>query len=126
MTGVRTGRKTKEPCEVCFMHPERCLCAEIPQLDLKTRVCLVVHYRELRRTTNTGSLAVKALTNSELRVRGEDRAGLDLSDILTGNYRTVLFYPSDEAVDLNAEFVAADSRPIQLIVPDGNWRRCLG
>lgn len=123
MTGVRTGRKTKEPCDVCFMHPERCLCDQIPKLDLKTRVCLVVHYRELRRTTNTGSLAVKALVNSEMRVRGEDRAGLDLSDILTENYRTLLFYPSEEAVDLTPEFVAADPRPIQLIVPDGNWRQ---
>jgi len=105
------------------MHPERCLCAEIPKLDLRTRLCLIVHYRELRRTTNTGSLAVRALVNSEMRIRGEDRVGLDLSDLLTGTYRPVLFYPSEEAVDLTPEFVAADPRPIQLIVPDGNWRQ---
>jgi DTW domain-containing protein YfiP len=105
------------------MHPERCLCEFIPKLDLKTRLCLVVHYRELRRTTNTGSLAVKALTNSEMRVRGEDREGMDLSDLLTSEYRTVLFYPSEDAQDLTPEFVAADPRPIQLIVPDGNWRQ---
>jgi tRNA-uridine aminocarboxypropyltransferase len=123
MKSVRTGRKTKEPCGVCFMHPERCLCDFIPKLDLKTRLCLVVHYRELRRTTNTGSLAVRALVNSEMRIRGEDRLGTDLSDLLTGAYRTVLFYPSAEAVDLTAEFVAADPRPLQLIVPDGNWRQ---
>jgi len=105
------------------MHPERCLCEFIPKLDLKTRLCLVVHYRELRRTTNTGSLAVHALKNSELRVRGEDREGLDLSDLLTGPYRTLLFYPAETAEDLTPEFVAQDPRPIQLIVPDGNWRQ---
>lgn len=105
------------------MHPERCLCNDIPQLDLKTRICLVVHYRELRRTTNTGNLAVRALVNSEMRVRGEDRKGLDLSDLLTDRYRTLLFYLSEEALDLTPEFVAADPRPIQLIVPDGNWRQ---
>lgn len=120
---VRTGRKTKEPCEGCNMHPERCICDSIPRLDLQTRLCLVVHYRELRRTTNTGSLAVRALVNSEMRVRGEDRAGLDLSDLLTPNYRTLLFYPAEGAQDLTPEFVAADPRPIQLIVPDGNWRQ---
>lgn len=123
ITTGRHGRKTKEPCEVCFMHPRFCLCAAIPKLDLKTRLCLVVHYRELRRTTNTGSLAVQALKNSEMRVRGQDRAGLDLGDLLNSNYRTLLFYPSDEAVDLTPEFVAADPRPVQLIVPDGNWRQ---
>ena len=121
--GLRTGRKTKEPCAVCFMHPERCICEFIPKLNLKTRLCLVVHYRELRRTTNTGSLAVKALINSEMRVRGEDRAGMDLSAVLNDEYRTVLFYPSEDAQDLTAEFVAADPRPIQMIVPDGNWRQ---
>ncbi len=120
---LRTGRKTKEPCPVCYMHPERCICDLIPKLDLKTRLCLVVHYRELRRTTNTGSLAVRALANSEMRVRGEDRAGMDLSDLLNGEYRTVLFYPSEEAQDLTPEFVAGDPRPIQMIVPDGNWRQ---
>lgn len=117
------ARKTKDPCPVCFLNPALCICEFIPRLDLKTRLCLVVHYRELRRTTNTGRLAVHSLVNSEMRVRGEDRAGLDLSDLLSPQYRTLLFYPSDEAEDLTPEFVAADPRPIQLIVPDGNWRQ---
>ena len=84
---------------------------------------MIVHAKELKRTTNTGRLALKALTNSEMRIRGEGREALDLTDLLTPDYRTLLFYPSDEAVDLTPEFVKQDSRPIQLIVPDGNWRQ---
>ena len=61
--------------------------------------------------------------NSELRVRGETKETLDLSDILTPRYRTFLFYPSPDAVELDRELVAQDSRPIQLIVPDGSWRQ---
>jgi DTW domain-containing protein YfiP len=95
----------------------------IPSLNFKTRLCLVVHAKELKRTTNTGRLAVKALQNSEMRIRGEGREALDLSDLLTPQYRTVMFYPSDDAQDLTPEFVAQDPRPIQLIVPDGNWRQ---
>lgn len=83
----------------------------------------MVHAKELKRTTNTGRLAIKSLINSEMRVRGETKDALDLSDLLTPEYRTLLFYPSDEAVDLNYEFVNQDPRPIQLIVPDGNWRQ---
>jgi DTW domain-containing protein YfiP len=117
-------RKTKEPCPVCFVNPARCICEVIPSLDYRTRLCLVVHAKELKRTTNTGRLAVKALKNSEMRIRGEGREALDLSDlVLAPQYRTVLFYPSDEAQDLTADFVAQDPRPIQLIVPDGNWRQ---
>lgn len=83
----------------------------------------MVHHRELKRTTNTGRLALKALMNTEMRVRGETREVLDLSDLLVSEYRSLLFYPTDEAVELTSEFVAEDPRPIQLIVPDGNWRQ---
>ena len=117
-------RKTKEPCPVCFVNPARCICAMIPKLNCRSRLCLVVHAKELKRTTNTGRLAVEALENSEMRIRGEGREALDLSDLVANStYRTVLFYPSDEAQDLTPEFVAQDPRPIQLIVPDGNWRQ---
>jgi DTW domain-containing protein YfiP len=83
----------------------------------------VIHAKELKRTTNTGRLALKALKNSELRIRGEEHTALDLSDLITPAYRTLLFYPSDDAIELNAELVNQSPLPIQLIVPDGNWRQ---
>lgn len=120
-------RKTKDPCPVCYMNKTRCICDLIPRLDLRTRLCLVVHAKELKRTTNTGRLAVKALVNSEMRVRGVGgsnlKKALDLSDLLSAQYRTLLFYPAENAIDLTHDFVNQDSRPIQLIVPDGNWRQ---
>jgi len=116
-------RKPKDPCQVCFLHKERCICAAIPSLSLPTKITLVVHTKELKRTTNTGRLAVKALTNSEMLVRGEDRAGLSLESLLTPEYRTYLFYPSDDALELNSELVNSSELPIQLIVPDGSWRQ---
>ena len=95
----------------------------MPRLDLKTRICVVVHAKELKRTTNTGRLAIHALVNSELRIRGEDRKTLDLGDLLTPQYRTLLFYPAETAVELTKELLAEEIKPIQLIVPDGNWRQ---
>lgn len=116
-------RKTKDPCPECFLNRQLCICHVFPLLNLKTRICLVIHAKELKRTTNTGRLAIKSLVNSEMRVRGATKESLDLSDLITSNYRTLLFYPSDDAAELNKELVAQDSRPIQLIVPDGNWRQ---
>jgi DTW domain-containing protein YfiP len=116
-------RKTKDPCVECSLHKDLCLCELIPRLDLKTKMTLVVHYKELKRTTNTGTLALKALVNSEVRIRGKGREGLDLTDLLIPQYRTLLFFPSEDAVELNSELIADSSFPIQLIVPDGNWRQ---
>lgn len=117
-------RKTKDPCLDCGLHKILCLCHLIPYLDLKTRLILVIHHRELKRTTNTGRLAIKSLKNSVMCVRGQkDSGALDLSNILTSNYRTLLFFPSDEAKELTTELVSESPLPIQLIVPDGNWRQ---
>lgn len=117
-------RKTKDPCQNCGLHKNLCICEHIPSLTLKTKICLVIHKKELKRTTNTGKLAIKSLVNSEMRIRGdEDRAALDLSDLLVPTYRTYLFYPSDEALELTPELIQQSALPIQLIVPDGNWRQ---
>ncbi len=117
------NRKPKDPCLGCYLHKERCICPQMPSCDLRTKVTLVVHAKELKRTTNTGRLALKILTNSEMRIRGEDRESLDLSDLLVPEYLTLLFYPSSDAAELNRDLVDSSSLPIQLIVPDGNWRQ---
>jgi len=95
----------------------------LPRLAVRTKVALVIHRHELLRSSNTGMLAVRALVNSEVRIRGESRAMLDLSDLLSSYYRSLLYYPSSDAVELTSELVAVDPRPIQLIVPDGTWRQ---
>ena len=115
--------RTKDPCPVCYLTRAFCICASIPTLDLSTRVCLVIHVNELKRSSNTGRLAVKALVNSEMRVRGDTREALDLADLLTDRYRSLLFYPSADAVELDDDLVTQDAKPIQLIVPDGSWRQ---
>jgi DTW domain-containing protein len=115
--------KAKQRCSVCGASLTLCMCAEVPRLDLRTKVALVIHYRELSRSSNTGLLALQSLVNSELRIRGDSREALDLSDLLSPRYRTLLFYPSADALELDRELVCRDSRPIQLIVPDGTWRQ---
>lgn len=100
-----------------------CLCDVVPRIESRTRICLVIHHRELTRSSNTGLLAVRALVNSEMRVRGETRESLDLKDLLIPRYRTFLFYPSEDAVELDQDLVGQESTPIQLIVPDGTWRQ---
>ena len=115
--------KAKQRCAACGSSLTLCMCAELPRLELRTKVALVIHRHELLRSSNTGMLAVRALANSELRIRGASRAMLDLTDLLTPHYRSLLYYPSSDAVELTAALAAQDPRPIQLIVPDGTWRQ---
>jgi DTW domain-containing protein YfiP len=97
----------------------------IPSLQLRTRLCLVVHAKELKRTTNTGRLACHALVNSEMRIRGLRDAPLDLQDVVGDpSYYPLLFFPSPDAEDLQDVIPSLpEGKPVQLIVPDGNWRQ---
>jgi DTW domain-containing protein len=115
--------KAKERCSACGASLTLCMCAEVPRLELRTKIALVIHHRELSRSSNTGLLALQSLVNSEVRIRGEGRETLDLGDLLSPDYRTLLFFPSTEALELDRDLVCQDSRPIQLIVPDGTWRQ---
>jgi DTW domain-containing protein YfiP len=95
----------------------------MPRLELKTKIALIIHHRELSRNSNTGLLALRALVNSEVRIRGEGRDALDLHELLKPRYRTLLLFPCADAIELDRTLVTQDRRPIQLIVPDGTWRQ---
>jgi DTW domain-containing protein YfiP len=112
-------RKTAEPCAGCRMHVNFCFCSEIPRIDTRTRVSVLIHVKELKRTTNTGRLATLALTNSALFVRGLRDQEIDVKALADEtHYEPVLFFPSDDAEEL-----APSEKPLHLIVPDGNWRQ---
>lgn len=116
-------RKTKEPCQGCFLHPERCMCQLIPSLKTKTKLSLIIHHRELKRTTNTGRLAINSLENSKMYIRGLKDSPLSLENLIQPNEQAFLLFPSEDAVELTPEFLNNFQAPFHLIVPDGNWRQ---
>ncbi|MET0501856.1 MAG: tRNA-uridine aminocarboxypropyltransferase [Candidatus Binatia bacterium] len=116
-------RKLRALCPVCAASRALCLCDATPRIELKTKITLVIHHRELSRNSNTGLLALRALVNSSVRIRGEGREALDLQGLLSPEYRTLLLFPCTDAVELDRTLVTQDRTPIQLIVPDGTWRQ---
>ena len=113
------GRRGQPRCERCAAPSEECLCEAYEPLELATRVVVLMHRREVHKTTNTGRLAALALRNVEVRVVGlpEDRVKLDG----LAHDRAALLYPSGDALELAPELAAAG--PLTLVVPDGNWRQ---
>lgn len=113
-------RQNPERCPSCALHETLCICALIPTLVTRTRLDLIVHYREERKPTNTGQLAARCLARSSIAIVG-DRARPLTRPPLTGDELALLLYPADDAVSI-AQFAGAD-RPIVLVVPDGSWRQ---
>ncbi|HEY6872381.1 MAG TPA: tRNA-uridine aminocarboxypropyltransferase [Geobacteraceae bacterium] len=118
-----TRSKRSERCHQCRLHTRLCICSAIPRLDLATRLVLVMHRREWTKPTATGPLALAVLANSELRLQGCREQPLDFRDLDTVGRRTMLLYPGEGVPVLSRTFLAGDPRPVNLVVPDGNWRQ---
>lgn len=116
-----TRSKRSERCQQCRLHTRLCICSVTPRFDLATRLILVMHHREWSKPTATGPLALAVLTNSELRIQGNREHPLDFSDLQSEERRTLLLYPGEGAEILSRSFLSRDPRPVNLVVPDGNW-----
>ena len=121
-----SGRKRGKPrCETCFMKPVFCICdaaAECKQtLTTKTKVLLVCHHTEIRKTTNTGRLAELCLPHSQIFIRGLQDSHASLEDYFAPE-NSLLLYPSEDSIDIR-KLPLIHHQPYTLIVPDGNWRQ---
>ncbi len=101
------------------MHATLCICALVPRLRTRTRLTVLVHYREARKPTNTGQLAARCLERSAVEIFGQrDRL---IEPPVVHDELPLLMFPHEDASPI--ERFAASERPIALFVPDGNWRQ---
>ncbi len=114
---VRHAR-ARPRCEGCGLRPPACLCGEVVAQAVRTRVVLLTHRAERRKSTNTGRLVALAVQGVEVRLRGELDPSLR-QPLPEG--RRLLLFPHPEARELTAE----DGRgePVVLLVPDGTWNQ---
>ena len=113
------------------MQQALCLCALLPTIATRTRVIVLLHQLEARKTSNTGRLAHQCLPNSELHLRGNlPEEGSDRDDTktapawLTGATRPVLLFPDPDAQLLDHRWHDLPE-PMTLVVPDGTWSQAI-
>ena len=119
---MRSGLAPPQCCTGCRLRPEVCVCAQAPRLSVSTRVIVVIHSKEWRRSTNTGHLARLAVQGGEIRIHGSPRHALS-SEGIDSSSSTLVLYPGRGAIPLTAEYVASLRRPVTLLIPDGNWNQ---
>ena len=111
---------TEARCVACRMHATLCLCALVPVLRTRSRLTLLVHYREARKPTNTGQLAARCLVGSTVVIVG-DRDHPPEPPAVGDDELPLVMFPHEHAAPI--ERYAASDRRIALFVPDGNWRQ---
>ena len=117
--GNRRGKMVR--CRLCRMHEALCVCALAPELQIATRVLVVMHRREASMTTATAHLAALCLgPQCQIWKRGAPGSEVP-SDLVHGAGAPLLLFPSDDAEVLSKEMLPPG--PVTLIVPDGSWRQ---
>ena len=111
-------------CPGCEIRRPLCFCAMIPHIELQTRVIILMHTGEEVLPSNTGRLAARALTNSEIRINGRKGDRLSLEGLVEEGRQSLLLFPSSHATELTPAYAAGLKGPFNLIVPDGKWRQC--
>ncbi|HET6282533.1 MAG TPA: tRNA-uridine aminocarboxypropyltransferase [Polyangia bacterium] len=129
--GSSVERSGRLRCRQCRMHRSLCICGLLPSLQTRTRLVLVLHQLEARKTTNTGRLAARCLTNSRIVIRGRDddaarpgnREPGSTPALWAAGSQPLLLLPIEDATPLSQWTPSA--APITLIVPDGTWRQAI-
>jgi len=128
------ARKSGNRCPDCRMLPDLCLCQEMPSIELEhCELALVIHYREMRHTTNSGQLGANVFSPSKILEwghmgeRGEKQRELFLSKVYEQDCENWILFPHETSSPLTNEFMQlhpnAKSKKRRLWVPDGNWKQ---
>jgi DTW domain-containing protein YfiP len=110
-------------CLGCRLRCDECICSHAPRIHISTRVFVIVHSKEWRRTTNTGHLARLAIDGAAVRRHGLTHRVVSDAGIDAASPSTLVLFPGRGAQTLNAELAASLPRPLTLLVPDGNWNQ---
>ncbi len=111
-------------CPGCFAREEHCFCEAVSSLPSQNStehwVSLVIHARELNRTSNTGRWVHRCLPRSDVFVFGGKNVTPDWNRLLRSDHQPLLLFPGAARTLSHQDIEGA---PLQLIVPDGNWRQ---
>lgn len=102
-------------CQRCWLRVSFCVCTSVTLVDFPTKVVIVRHILEERKSTGTARIAALALPNCAIVDYGDDWTVADAQ--LRAWPRPTLLFPNDDAVPVPP--LPADV----LVVLDGTWRQ---
>lgn len=118
-------RKSRKPrCQICGLHLEGCICADLPVLDLPTRFVVVQHNRERHKPTSTGRAAA-AILRAPLVFYGAQGETLDTTPFMVEENEYVVLFPSEDAQVASAAALAPSPGHHRcVVILDGTWHQC--
>ncbi len=109
-------------CSGCLMHHHDCLCPHLSKVSSHLDLDVFIHYRDVRKPSNSGRLAGLCLDSARIHIHGEKGHPTQPPAFSEGS---VLLFPCPGAQELD---VLVEKSPVpltHLVVVDGNWAQAL-
>lgn len=125
MGGNRRLKKAR--CPQCFVHAELCICAVRPRIQNAIPLMLIQGYKESKRPTSTGTLAVTCLSHATRLIYGANPDDHTLRPEpfpvheLERWSDAVFIYPGDGVPELSSLVHEPAYKPQALVFVDGTW-----
>ena len=117
---------TSQRCIRCRINLPLCICDQIKPFSVRTKISLVVHVSELTLTSNTAQfIKLMMPEQAEIHIRGDQFTKFTPDKILERPGQQLFLFPSEDSVELNADFLKAHPGPHHLVVPDGKWTQAI-
>lgn len=108
-------------CVRCHLHGPFCVCADLPRIETAVQVVVVRHWKERRRTSNTGRLVHQCVSGSALVDFGGRGESFDPQMATPPGAWLVFPRGSDDATDAPPDPTLPESRPRAIVLLDGSW-----
>lgn len=109
-------------CRHCRLHLGLCVCSLLPHFDVSTKITVLMHRREYFKKTNTGRFLAQIFSDTKILWYGhENRVPFDPAQLFDDSHETCLLFPMPHAVSLSSELMLTKTKPMHLVVCDGNW-----
>lgn len=114
-------------CPKCRINFNLCFCNVIKPIETKTRVSIIMHFRETHLTSNTATLTKLVLPKCNIFKRGVLDNPFDIKNLeITEDEMPLYLFPHEGAEELNEEFLEKyKDKNFHLIVPDGSWSQAI-
>lgn len=107
-------------CPDCRTQMWLCICNTIKPLDIKTKIQMIVHFREAHKASNSAKIIKMGIKDVGWHVYGRKDNSINLFDLILPDRKNLILFPSVHARSLESlSFDQSDL--INLIVPDGSW-----
>jgi DTW domain-containing protein YfiP len=117
--------KSERWCDSCWLLKHLCICGQISALEstMPVKFHLFLHYKEFKRTSNTGILIKKLFPNSGVYISGYQEDKEKLYSEISDKPNVCVLYPGDKSINLEAWLETCIEGEKQFILLDSTWNQ---